>query len=102
MRTIRLAQGSPAGKLALLILMLLLGSCAKARPRLTPAQRAFVEVPIAESGTLENEDDMDITIPAFDPLTAADPSEVIDARFRGTDRKVPKITIAGAARKDFD
>jgi len=39
---------------------------------------------------------MDITIPAFDPLTAAGPSNQVAARFRGTDRKASKISIDNA------
>jgi hypothetical protein len=44
---------------------------------------------------------MDITIPAFNPLTGAGIADQIKARFRGMDRKGPKTTIASASRKKF-
>jgi hypothetical protein len=75
------------------------GGCAKRPPRLTPDQRIFVEVPASESGVVEPEDEMDITIPAFDPLTAADPMEQVKARFRGTDRRGRRRTSPPARRK---
>lgn len=86
----------------LIILLLVVSACAKRPPRLTPDQRVFVEVPESESGVVEPEDGMDITIPAFNPLTAADPLEQVKARFRGTDRKGPKTSIAPGAKKTFD
>jgi hypothetical protein len=98
----RVAHGR-AWPLILIALLLVSSSCARLRPpRLTPAQRAFVDLPASEWASAEREDEMDITIPAFDPLTAADPAEQIKMRFRGADRKVPKTSIASATREDFD
>lgn len=88
--------------ITVLLISLALGSCAKARPRLTPAQLEFVDLPASESGVTEPEDEMDITIPAFDPLTSADPAEQIVMRFRGVHRKGPKTTIAPGQRETFD
>lgn len=88
--------------IAVLIAMGIMGACAKAHPHLTPAQLTHVDLPPAESGTVESEDRMDITIPAFDPLTASGASDQIKARFRGTDRKTPKTTIATGSREHFD
>lgn len=84
-----------------LLLALVVANCAIRRPVLTPEDRAYVLVPLEESGEGENEDEMDITIPAFNPLTAADPTEVINARFRGVDRKAVKIGIATASCEAF-
>src|SRR5262245_16153548 len=77
------------------------GSCARPRPALTPDQRAYTEVPVAQSGTVENEAEMDITIPAFDPTTAAGVADQIAARYRGNDRKDPKTSIASGAVQKF-
>jgi hypothetical protein len=44
---------------------------------------------------------MDITIPAFDPFHGAGVAELLEARFRGTDRRVPKTAIASDSRKTF-
>jgi hypothetical protein len=82
--------------------LLFVASCAKGGPRLTPDELAFVDLPAAEAGRVENEDEMDITIPAFNPLTAADPAEQIMMRFRGSHRKVPKTSIASGAKTTFD
>ena len=103
MRRIHVAEASRLALTVFLIgLLLLASSCARARPRLTPSQRAFVDLPASEWVGAEREDEMDITIPAFDPLTAADPAEQIMMRFRGVDRKSPKTSIASAGREDFD
>lgn len=88
-------------KALVLIALVATGACAKGRPQLTPADRAFVVVPPTESGIVENEDEMDITIPAFDPAHGAGSAEQLEARFRGVDRKTPKTTIAQAPRKTF-
>ena len=99
----RVAESSGrALSLMLIVLLLLSSSCARARPRLTPTQKAFVDLPASEWSGAEREDEMDITIPAFDPLTAADPAEQITMRFRGVDRKAPKTSIVSAGREDFD
>ena len=45
---------------------------------------------------------MDITIPAFDPLTGAGVSDQIKARFRGQDRKGPKTSTAEAEIENFE
>jgi hypothetical protein len=85
----------------LLLSLTLIAGCAKAKPQLTPEQRAYVEVPEDEGGFREDENAMDITIPAFDPAHGAGSADQIGARFRGTDRKTPKITIAPAPRTKF-
>ena len=87
--------------LCVLLLSLSAANCAARRAPLPPAEREYVEVPLSESGEGESEEEMDITIPAFNPLTAADPTEVINARFRGVDRKAVKIGIATASRESF-
>ena len=58
-------------------------------------------VPAAESGFVENEAEMDISIPAFNPLGAAGVVDQIHASFRGVDRKTPKTTIATAPAETF-
>ena len=59
-------------------------------------------MPDDQAGIVEDENSMDITIPAFDPAHGAGSADQIAARFRGTDRKGPKTTIATASRKKFD
>jgi hypothetical protein len=92
----------PARALAVgtLPLLVLLAGCASIRP-LPPEARAFTVVPESESGFVEPEDEMDFTIPAFDPLTAAGSSDQILSKFRGVHRKTPKTTIASASRQTF-
>src|SRR5262245_22445025 len=91
-------------KARLVVLLLALGvsSCARSRPALTPDQRAFTDVAASESGVVEDEHEMDVTIPAFNPLTGAGVADQINARYRGADRKDPKTSIAAATRRTFD
>ena len=86
----------------LLLMAIIVSSCARPRPALTPDLRAFEDVPESESGVVEPEEKMDITIPAFNPLTGAGVADQINSRFRGTDRKDPKTTIASASRQNFN
>jgi len=86
---------------AVLILLVMVSACAKARPALTPERRTFTEVPAEPTEFAEKESEMDITIPAFNPLTGAGVADQIKARFRGTDRKGPKTTMVQASRKQF-
>jgi hypothetical protein len=89
-------------RLFLVVLAVLsLSDCARRPLNLTPDQLAFDEVPADESGIREDEAEMDITIPAFNPLTSADPLEQINARFRGAHRRVPKTTITSGAGETF-
>ena len=85
----------------LLVAALVVSGCALRAPHLPPAQLAFTDLPASDTGFVEPEAEMDITIPAFDPLTAAGPSDQIKAKFRGVDRKTPKISIVSGAREDF-
>jgi hypothetical protein len=87
--------------IALVVALVLASGCAKGKPHVTPTRHAFTDLPASESGVTEDEDEMDITIPAFNPLTAAGTADQIGARFRGTDRKGPKTTIASASRENF-
>jgi hypothetical protein len=50
----------------------------------------------------EPEDEMDITIPPFDPIHGAGESDQIKARFRGKDRKGPKTSIVDAEVEDLE
>lgn len=88
-------------RLPVFIALILATACAKGRPHLTPEQRAFDDVPLSESGAIEKEAGMDITIPAFDPLHAAGSPEQLEAKFRGVDRKTPKTSIASGSIKKF-
>ena len=85
-----------------LLIALIASSCARPRPVLTPGERAFEDIPESESGVVEHEEEMDITIPAFNPLTGAGVADQINARFRGADRKDPKTSIVSAPRQNFN
>ena len=50
-------------------------------------------IPVPDWGEPDREP-MDLTIAPYDPLTAAGPGDQINARFRGTDRKVAKTSFA--------
>ena len=75
--------------------------CGLVQPQRPPQRWAYTVQPASDWGVSEDENEMDITIPAFDPLTAAGPSDQIKARFRGTDRKGPKTSIATGSVEDF-
>jgi len=85
-----------------LVALVFVTSCGKPKPNVTPVKRTFVDLPASESGSVESEDQMDITIPAFDPLTAAGSSDALKARFRGTDRKGAKTSIAPGSTQTFE
>jgi hypothetical protein len=87
---------------AVLILLVMVSACAKPRPALAPERRTFTDVPAEPAEFTEKESEMDITIPAFNPLTGAGVADQIKARFRGTDRGTPKTTMVQASRKKFD
>src|SRR5258707_1357946 len=80
----------------LIVAAIFASSCAAHRPP------AHTVLPPQDSGFSENEDEMDLTIPSFSPLTAsgtaADP---INLQFRGTDRKGPKTSIVSASSEHF-
>jgi hypothetical protein len=83
-----------------LVLAIALVGCATAPRR--PAQKPIhVEEPASDWGGAEVEDEMDITIPGFNPLLSKDPTEQLTVRFRGVDRKEPKTSIAPGSIKDF-
>jgi hypothetical protein len=86
---------------AALVALVFIGSCAKPKPHVTPTARDYVDLPASESGVVESEDNMDITIPAFDPLTAAGPADALKARFRGKDRAGAKTSIATGSTENF-
>ena len=90
----------------LVALVFVAASCTKPKPNVAPAPapatRAFVDLPASESGVVESEDRMDITIPVFDPLTAAGSSSALKAQFRGTDRKGAKTSIASGSTESYD
>lgn len=65
----------------------------------TPAKQVFVE--LADDGWSEPEDEMDPTLPRFTPATAAGGGSPVNARFRGTDRKAAKTSIASAPVETF-
>jgi hypothetical protein len=85
----------------LLIALVLAAGCAKGKPHVAPTRHTFVDLPAAESGVTEKEDEMDITIPAFNPLTAAGGANQVTALFRGADRKGAKTSIASGSREQF-
>jgi hypothetical protein len=85
----------------LLVALVLATSCAKGKPHVAPTRHTFQDLPVAESGVTEKEDEMDITIPAFNPLTAAGTADQVTAHFRGTDRKGAKTSIVSASREQF-
>src|SRR5258708_39995769 len=85
----------------LLIALVLAAGCAKGKPHVAPTRHTFVDLPAAEFGVTEKEDEMDITIPAFNPLTAAGGANQVTALFRGADSKCANTTIANAARHQF-
>jgi hypothetical protein len=86
--------------LAAIVLLALVGSCAPAIKRLTPMPTHTVH-PDSEWAGAEEEDEMDILIPAFNPLTAKDPTDQLPMKFRGQDRKGAKITIAPGSMETF-
>lgn len=88
-------------RLRLIVAVLVVGGCALKPPRVPAARLTFTDLPVSESGFTENETEMDITIPAFDPLTAAGPADQIKAKFRGVDRKTPKTTVVTATQQNF-
>jgi hypothetical protein len=86
----------PAYRFVLLVLFAAaLGACVTAKAPVAKRWSHTVE-PVAEWVSAEREERMDFLIPAFDPVTAAGPADQIEARFRGTDRKGPKTSIAAA------
>lgn len=76
------------------------GACTSAVTRLTPKPNHIVH-PDSEWESPESEDEMDILIPAFNPLLSKDPTEQLLMRFRGHDRKGPKTSIASASKETF-
>jgi hypothetical protein len=72
--------------------------CATAR-RQPPA---LTVVSLADSGVAENESEMDPLVPSFNPTMASGPSSVVNAQFRGTDRKGAKTSIASASTEKFN
>src|SRR5258708_32676304 len=85
----------------LLIAFVLAAGCAKGKPHVAPTRHTFVDLPAAESGVTEKEDEMDITIPAFSPLTAAGGANQVTALFRGPDGRGAKTAIAGGSLGHF-
>lgn len=81
-------------------LLLSLVGCASVGPAV-PVRRTYTVVAVSDSGAVESEDEMDPTIPGFDPLHGAGIADQILSRFRGVDRKGPKTTIAQATRETF-
>jgi hypothetical protein len=68
----------------------------------TPSlRRAYTVLPAEEWATAELEEDMDITIAPFDPLSGAGPADQIRARFRGKDREASKTSISAATTEEF-
>lgn len=83
-------------------LLLLVLSTAAACATAHPQKRTFSVVSPSDVGFVEDEAEMDITIPAFNPLTGAGIADQINAHFRGVDRKGPKISIVSASLEDFN
>jgi hypothetical protein len=81
---------------------LTLNGCSLVQPQRAPQRLAYTIQPASEWAFAEKEEEMDITIPAFDPLTGAGVSDQIKARFRGQDRKGPKTSIADAEIENFE
>src|SRR5215813_4202588 len=77
-------------------------SCSPIQPQRAPHRWAYTIQPASEWAFAEKEEEMDITIPAFDPLTGAGVSDQIEARFRGQDRKGPKTSIADDEIENFE
>jgi hypothetical protein len=66
---------------ALVAAALLLSDCAKGRLRLTPEEKQFIDVPESESGVVEDEDEMDETIPALQSVALRGPCRTDYAPF---------------------
>lgn len=88
--------------LSVLTITLSTAGCTIVQPQRAPHQWAYTLQPASDWGVSEDENKMDITIPAFDPLTAAGPSDQIKAQFRGTDRKGPKTSITDGQIEAFE
>ena len=86
-----------AYRFVLFVLLAALAGCATAKAPVAKRWSHSVE-PLADWVSAERPEAMDFLIPAFDPLTAAGPADQIEARFRGTDRKGPKTSIADASQ----
>src|SRR5258708_34243789 len=82
----------------LLIAFVLAAGCAKGKPHVPPTRHTFVDLAAAESGVTEKEDEMDITIPAFNPLTAAGGANQATPLFRRADRNGAETAIPPGAR----
>lgn len=81
-------------------LTVLVSACAPAIKTLTPKPTHVIH-PDADWESAEAEDEMDPLIPAYNPLLSKDPTEQLLMRFRGTDRKGPKTTIAPGSMESF-
>jgi hypothetical protein len=82
------------------VFLALSASCTSAVTRLTPLPTHTVH-PDSEWESPEREAEMDFLIPAYNPLTSKDPTDQLLMRFRGKDRKTPKISIAPGQRETF-
>jgi len=82
------------------VLVIALSACASAPPRLA-TRPVHSTLPAEDWGVTEREDEMDFTIPAFNPFTSKDPTEQIDALYRGVDRKGAKTSISPGSAKRF-
>lgn len=74
--------------------------CATALTPLTPKPTHIVHTD-ADWENPEDEDEMDFLIPAYNPLTAKDPTDQLLSRFRGTDRKGPKTSVPAGSIQTF-
>lgn len=76
-------------------------ACAPAIKKLTPMPRHTVHAD-SEWAEPEREEEMDQLMPAFNPLTAKDPTDQLLLKFRGKDRNGAKTSIASASMESFD
>src|SRR6185312_15213244 len=67
-----------------------------------PSDRQVIEAKGTDWVSAEKEEDMDITIPPYDPLHGAGVANQLAASFRGKDRAGAKTSIVGGEPDDYD